>query len=292
MPLRISSRRRRLTTISGNGCVGSSKEEADVGPWRCLLEPDRRWPAPADDCIDRVLRGDHCRSPHSVDRRSRAARRDVVLGAPGSRVDSAEPRSATPRDQVVRGRAAGASTAPARSVPGTAGLRSLVRRRGLVARVERVSDDRAFALTYGLWRPRIVISDGLIARCSDDELAAVLEHEAEHVRVRDPLRIFLCRIAVLRSLLMPVLAHLAQRARCDAELAADRRAAPRIGPAVLARALLIASAPPVPLAADVISGFGDRDMLEARVLQLEGARVARRRPARRAIAISAGDCCS
>ncbi|MFC4002994.1 M56 family metallopeptidase [Prauserella oleivorans] len=174
------------------------------------------------------------------------------------------------------------------ALPAPARVRSVGQRLGLITTVERAPDDHVFALTYGLWRPRIVLSDGLLARCSDDELAAVLEHEAEHVRARDPLRILLSRFAVLRSPFMPALAHLAQRARCDAELAADRRAACRVGPAVLARALLVASAPPPPLAGGVAAGFGDRDIFEARVQQLEGVRPVWGRPTRRAVAISAG----
>jgi hypothetical protein len=41
--------------------------------------------------------------------------------------------------------------------------------------------------TIGFWRPRVVLSDELIAQLDATALAAVLAHEAAHVRHRDPL---------------------------------------------------------------------------------------------------------
>lgn len=55
---------------------------------------------------------------------------------------------------------------------------------------------RVPAGTVGFWRPRIVLSDELIAQLDSRALAAVGAHEAGHVRHRDPLRIWLAQFAI------------------------------------------------------------------------------------------------
>lgn len=50
-----------------------------------------------------------------------------------------------------------------------------------------VPDQEAQAMTVGLWRPRIVITAGLIKRLSGSEIASVLRHEQAHARAHDPL---------------------------------------------------------------------------------------------------------
>src|SRR5689334_17224014 len=54
--------------------------------------------------------------------------------------------------------------------------------------VQIVPSARPHAFTLGFLRPRIVISDGLIALLDERELACVLAHERHHARRRDPLR--------------------------------------------------------------------------------------------------------
>lgn len=51
------------------------------------------------------------------------------------------------------------------------------------------------AVTLGLWRPRIVVSQRLAGTLDSPALDAVYAHEATHVRHRDPLRILLARFA-------------------------------------------------------------------------------------------------
>ena len=64
-----------------------------------------------------------------------------------------------------------------------------------------------FALTYGMVRPRVLISTGLAATLSDAELAAVLSHEREHVRSLDPLKNMLARAIPARHFYLPALAR-------------------------------------------------------------------------------------
>ncbi len=80
------------------------------------------------------------------------------------------------------------------------------------------------AFCAGLWRPRIYVSTGAVARLARDELAAVLAHEAHHARYRDPLRIFCARVLSDSLFFLPVLRRLFDRYAALAELAADAAA--------------------------------------------------------------------
>jgi hypothetical protein len=51
-----------------------------------------------------------------------------------------------------------------------------------------------FAFCLGLVSPRIYVSEGLLQLLDAHELAAVLHHEAAHLRRRDPLRLFLSEL--------------------------------------------------------------------------------------------------
>lgn len=67
----------------------------------------------------------------------------------------------------------------------------------------RISEsERLYAFTYGLMRPSICVSRGLIRALSRGELEAVLAHEYAHVRRRDNLIMFLSLL--LRDFLYPL----------------------------------------------------------------------------------------
>lgn len=51
--------------------------------------------------------------------------------------------------------------------------------------------------TLGWWRPRVYVSRGLLANCSNEELAVILAHEQAHRRRRDNLRLLLGRVCTL-----------------------------------------------------------------------------------------------
>lgn len=88
---------------------------------------------------------------------------------------------------------------------------------------------RPVCLTVGLWRPRVVLSRGLLETLSVEACAVVVAHERAHVRRRDALAASLVRaLAVLhvpavRRLLLRELSIAAEQA-CDEEAAglADR----------------------------------------------------------------------
>jgi Zn-dependent protease with chaperone function len=114
------------------------------------------------------------------------------------------------------------------------------------AGVELPGGERVFvsgapeAFCVGLLHPRVYVSEGLLATLDDEELAAVLAHEAHHARRRDPLRLFLGRTLAAGLFFLPVLGRLGeQHARLvelDADRAAVRSSAGNPGP--LASALL------------------------------------------------------
>jgi hypothetical protein len=79
---------------------------------------------------------------------------------------------------------------------------------------------RAFCL--GFWRPRIWLTAGLTNLLTDDELAAVLAHEAYHCRRRDPLRLLISRAVKSAFFFLPLVGNLAKLAELQQEIAADQ----------------------------------------------------------------------
>lgn len=109
-----------------------------------------------------------------------------------------------------------------------------------------VEDDRPLAFCTGYPNPRIYISRGALARSSNEELCAVLAHEEEHRRRRDPLRIACARVLCDALFFLPVLHALSDRSATLAELLADDAAVEACAgdPAPLAAAMLMFGADP------------------------------------------------
>ena len=160
---------------------------------------------------------------------------------------------------------------------------------GCAARLDVVAGEEAFAVTHGLIRPRILVSTGLATALTPAEIGAVLAHEREHLRRRDPLRMLAARLAAAWGCYLPAGRWLASRAALRYELTADRAAAGRAGRSVLAGALLkLASMPACPAAAAANPAGDGPESLEARVAQLESGRPPRRQPAVSRMLASAG----
>jgi Zn-dependent protease with chaperone function len=172
---------------------------------------------------------------------------------------------------------------------------------GLPGRVDVVRAGAPFAVTYGLARPRILVSDDLAEALTPAELSAVLAHERYHLRHRDPARLLAARLIAGYGCYLPATAWLASRLALRRELAADRAAFECAGRGVLAGALLkLASLPACPAVAAASPAGDAAGSLEARVAQLEDRRPARPRLARGrllatagnlAVLMAAGTCC-
>jgi Zn-dependent protease with chaperone function len=85
------------------------------------------------------------------------------------------------------------------------------------------------AFCAGHWRPRIYISQGAVDLLSEDELAAVLRHEQQHVEARDPLKLACARVMTRALVFLPALAPLSDRSVEIAEVRADDAAVAAAG---------------------------------------------------------------
>lgn len=109
---------------------------------------------------------------------------------------------------------------------------------GLANSVDVAQTDELVACTFGLWRPRVLVSTGAVSVLTPAELAAVLAHEAHHVRWRDPLRVYVAEVVRGAFAPLPLLGNLARHFAESSELAADRYAITRAGRRPLAAALV------------------------------------------------------
>jgi Zn-dependent protease with chaperone function len=101
-----------------------------------------------------------------------------------------------------------------------------------------------FIAQIGLWRPQLVVSQGLLTELDDAHLTAVLCHEAAHRHYADTF--WFAALGLLRrgTHWLPQTAALWQELLLLRELRADRWAAQRVDPLLLAEALFtVVSAP-------------------------------------------------
>jgi Zn-dependent protease with chaperone function len=164
-------------------------------------------------------------------------------------------------------------------------LQAAADRAGVGSRLVAADLGTPFALTYGALSPRVLASTGLAAALSDAELAAVLAHEREHLRGRDPLKNVLARAIPARHFYLPGLGLLRARFTAGRELAADRAARAAHGTPALAGALLKVAEGPAWATAAPAAAMSTRALLEARISQLETGAEPPRPPAGRTAAL-------
>lgn len=114
---------------------------------------------------------------------------------------------------------------------------------------------RPAAFCVGLFRPRLVVSTGLLERLDGEEQAAVVCHELAHARSREPLKCLLARLAARTFFWLPALSALLDRYLLVKELAADREAIARTSRPALAGALSQVLAQPTPAGAVGMAEF-------------------------------------
>ncbi|MDQ6776248.1 MAG: M48 family metalloprotease [Actinomycetota bacterium] len=102
-----------------------------------------------------------------------------------------------------------------------------------------IAGSRPQAFCAGFARPRVYLSCASLDLLSEAQLAAVVAHEVQHVRRRDPLRLLLLNTLADALFFLPALRRLKTRYAALAELAADEAALAAVGdPSHLAAALL------------------------------------------------------
>lgn len=107
------------------------------------------------------------------------------------------------------------------------------------------------AFCAGIVRPTVFISEGAVAGLSDSELLAVLHHEADHARRYEPLWRAARTAAAEVLTFLPIVSWWSARQIVRSELSADAAAERKVGRSALAGALLVMTAPAIPLAAFV-----------------------------------------
>lgn len=135
--------------------------------------------------------------------------------------------------------------------------------------VEVIDHEEPFAFTFGLVRPRVAVSRGLIERLAPEELDAVVLHERYHVGARDPLKLFIAQAAARTCFFLPAIGHLVARYLAGRELAADRHALRDSGRSALAGALFKVVGGPEWSELDAAAAMAGPHLLEVRVDQLE-----------------------
>ena len=80
------------------------------------------------------------------------------------------------------------------------------------------------AFTIGLFRPKVVVSEGMLQTFSDEEMDAIIFHEEYHQNNRDPLKLFCFTLLAEGMMYIPILKGLLQRYHTYQELAADKYA--------------------------------------------------------------------
>lgn len=124
--------------------------------------------------------------------------------------------------------------------PAPIALAAVMGRAG-VAGVRFALTDVPLAFSYGAFNPSIIVSAGTLQVLTPKELTAVLLHEAEHARHRDPLVRAITKAASEVLFVVPLIRWMAERQLELSELRADRAALRRLGPAPVASALLALS---------------------------------------------------
>lgn len=121
---------------------------------------------------------------------------------------------------------------------------------------------RPAAFCFGLLRPRIVLTSGLLERLDAEERAAAVWHELHHARVREPLRSLVAQLAASTFFWIPSLRDVLARYALLKEIAADQLAMRRTSERALAGALSEV------LVSPTIAGVGLSDLASARVERL------------------------
>lgn len=87
-----------------------------------------------------------------------------------------------------------------------------------------IDDDRPHAFCAGLLKPRVYVTSGALAILDESALGAVLKHEHQHARRRDPLRLATSRVLARAMFFLPTVRALGARHQALAELSADEAA--------------------------------------------------------------------
>ena len=87
-----------------------------------------------------------------------------------------------------------------------------------------IADYGSCGIYNGLFRPKVVMSEGMLQTFSDEEIDAIIFHEEYHQKNWDPLKLFCFTLLAEGMMYIPILKGLLQRYHTYQELAADKYA--------------------------------------------------------------------
>lgn len=125
---------------------------------------------------------------------------------------------------------------------------------GLTGRV--LAHSTPFAAQVGFWQSQLVVSQGLLDLLSQEQLEAVLTHEQAHAYYRDTFWFFWWGWLRQVTAWLPQTESLWQKLLLLRELRADRWAAQRVDPLLLAESLLLVVQAPVLGSQEIYAAFG------------------------------------
>lgn len=173
-----------------------------------------------------------------------------------------------------------ASTALSRPPPRTALVLADTR---LAQDVDVIPSEQPRAFCYGLLKPRICISTGLVDFLTDAELKAVLWHERHHQLTHAPLRFFVADALSGILFFVPLVGEWRDWLVISTELAADRYAARMGGRPALASALYRLLDHPLGTSQPLGIALAGLSVTHVRIAELLGERVAPRRVSSRSL---------
>lgn len=98
-------------------------------------------------------------------------------------------------------------------------------------------DHRVNAFCYGIFHPAVVVSRDLVCKLDEQELHAVVQHEAAHAEARHPASLLLARALSRLLFFLPSVEDLVRHHQVAIEIEADRRALAATNRKALAGAL-------------------------------------------------------
>lgn len=151
-------------------------------------------------------------------------------------------------------------------------LGSITQELNLDGNINIVKDNNKFSFCYGLIKPKICISTGLLKDLTEDELKAVLLHEGYHLKNHDPLKILLGKTSAIMFFFIPLLKDIQNYYAFSKEIAADEVVIKNGNKdsliSVLSKLMVLPSSKFVGIAT-----LADINNLEKRILHLSGKQI-------------------